>query len=173
MTRAPHKLGFSVAVAAMVGLMVAVVTSAELAALARPSGYEVRIAAATQNAERLRRLLAGDPTTGPFGWDAICRQTPDREVQQLRKDIAVQADAAKLTVGGLEVGPDYQEALGDTLSPLRVRLEAQGPYQGAVSLLAVLAQSRPTLFVDSVDLTSRTSSVTLKLSGRVYCSAGT
>jgi hypothetical protein len=165
-------LGISIAVTVLLGLSAGAFAVAELSAMAKPRDYDARVAAADEKAHRLQRVLRANAPNGPFGWDAICRQPPAREVQQLRKDITAQAEAAKLTLASLEVGPDYQASLGETLSPLRVRLEAEGGYEGALGLLAGLAEAKPSLFIDTLDLSSRTSSVSLKLSGRVYCSAG-
>ena len=173
MTVTPHRTGLSIATAVVLMGASAVFAAVEFAALAKPTHYSQRMAAATAQTESLRRQMGAATTGGRYGWDAICRQPVERAVLQARQDLNHQAELAKLGLNALEVGPDYQSALGQSLAPLRVRFEARGGYDGALALLAALAQSRPTLFIDSLDLSSQTSSVTLKLSGRVYCSAGT
>ncbi len=50
-------------------------------------------------------------------------------------------------------------------------LEVTDRYDVELGFLSRLAQSEPEVFADSLDLTSRTSAVALKLSGRVECQA--
>jgi hypothetical protein len=50
------------------------------------------------------------------------------------------------------------------------RFQASGSYESALMAMDQLAKRRPQVFADTVDLTSKTSSVTLVFSGRVFCS---
>lgn len=173
MSSAPQRTALSIASAAALATACAVAMSLLLTGLSSPPDFQQHIAALEQKIAGARQVLRPHLEGSGYGADAVCKKALGQEVQLLRKDVVAQADAAKLMVSGLDIAPDNQTSLGETLAPLRLKLQAEGSYEGALSLMAGLARERPMIFVDTVDLGSKTSSVTLKLSGRVYCSAGT
>lgn len=163
----------SIAYGAAVATMSAIAFALLLSALSTPQGYKERIATLQQKVEGVRRMLKPPAELAPYPADAVCAKGVSPTLDQLRKDIGGQAETAKLVLSQVELGPDEQARLGETLIPLQLKLQAQGSYESTIALLALLARHRPMVFADTVDLSSKTSSVTLKFSGRLFCSAGT
>ncbi len=60
--------------------------------------------------------------------------------------------------------------MGDRPTPVLFQLEATGRYDAALSLLKLLADGEPEIFADQMDIKSQTSTVWIKLTGRVLCS---
>ncbi len=141
-----------------------------LSQVARPPGVAARSAGIGRQiaeAERLGQTASG-PLVHPAG--AVCRQSPAAAAAALQQRLQSGASANGLTVASLVVVPGAgDEALGG-LTPITFTIEANGRYDAAVLLVAGLAKAQPEIFIDQADLKSQTSSVTLKLSGRLYCS---
>lgn len=151
-----------------VALACAVLTGGLATLLSKPTGFEDRIAvltARTDLAERMiQRGLGG--ATEPLG---ACISGPSGQIQALKDEIAADAQRLSLQSGPLETRlADLTEG---GVTPIGLKLEVRGSYQAAMSLLDTLSARRPMLFVDTVDLTSKSSSVTLTLQGRVFCVA--
>jgi hypothetical protein len=137
--------------------------------LARPDDFAARLAVVEQKMARVRELGAGAGRPDTFPADAACAQTA-RGAEDVRRQIAGLASQLNLEVSQLDVAPT-PPAGSSRLAPLQLRFEVDGPYAGAVDLVRRLETVRPMVFVDTVDLTSKTSSVTLAVSGRAFCSA--
>jgi len=165
--------GLSIALAAGMAVLFAASIGLSLAALAKPSETDARISVRQQKIRALEQVFQARTSPRLYPADAICRQRPDQAAAQLRTLITGQAQAAKLAVTAVEIGSDPQAPLGETLAPLRIQLTTQGAYDATLSLMATMARYRPMIFVDAVDLSSKTSSVSLKFSGHLYCAAET
>ncbi|MGR4866930.1 hypothetical protein [Caulobacter sp. LARHSG274] len=158
--------GLAVA-AALAGGLAAVVAAMGLSALARPVHRAERLAQLDQKVERiaqLQRATAGG-LTYPRG--AVCREGiargSDLVAQKLRAGLG-QAQMVRLAFEP-SVSVD-----GSGLVVIGFRFETLGSYEDAMGLLRGLDAAKPAIFADSVDLTSRTSAVSLRFSGRFYCS---
>ena len=161
-----HGTGLAVA-AAMIGGAVAVVAATGLAALARPADRAERLAQVERKLERLETLQRGAAGEGPtYPRGAICREGVGRGVGLVEQKVRAQLGQARLTT----IAFDPSTPVGDSLMAVGFRFETEGSYEDAMTLLRGLDAARPTLFVDSVDLVSKTSTVSLRLSGRFYCS---
>jgi type II secretion system (T2SS) protein M len=160
-----HGTGLAVA-AAMIGGAVAVVAATGLAALARPADRAERLAQVERKLDRLETLqrAAGEGPIYPRG--AICREGVGRGVGLVEQKVRAQLGQARLATIAFEPSTP----VGDSLMAVGFRFETEGSYEDAMTLLRGLDAARPTLFVDSVDLVSKTSTVSLRLSGRFYCS---
>jgi hypothetical protein len=156
-------IGIAAAAAVVAGLL--------LVGIGTPSGFQRRLAALDQRTEQLRRWTSVRPSAAHYPQGAVCAMGVAKAEDLLRAGISNQAQAGRLTMSALDVGVDRDAPLGQTLAPLRVRFQVQGSYQGLVELMDRLSQTRPLLFVDNLDLISNTTSVTMKFSGRAYCSA--
>lgn len=147
----------AVAAAAVFGLM----------SLTKPAHFDERLATVRGQADLARRLTSKHRApTFPSG--AICSLSPPVEAERLRAELQSAAAASKLDQVDIQVNP--QRDADDGLAPLRVRLSASGPYESVLGVLQKLSAVRPVFFVDTVDLTSKTSFVALNLTGRVLCS---
>ena len=89
---------------------------------------------------------------------------------RLRDAVAAAASASGVGKPLVEVRPASPSAGENTLSAVTFRIEAEGGYEAALDLLARISDVRPVIFVDTVDLRSATSFVTISVSGRAYCS---
>lgn len=172
MTTPKRPLAISMAYAAAVATAFAIAMNLLASALSTPTRFRDRLTALQEKTDSLRRVLRPHAEPSPYPSNAVC-SSGGAEQQRLRNALTGQADATKMILSGLEIGPDDQAALGETLFPLRLRFQAQGSYEAALAMMQTLARERPVIFADAVDLTSKTSSVTLKFSGRIFCSAGT
>jgi hypothetical protein len=148
----------------------AVVTGVVLAQTAMPSNFAQRLAALDQKTEKIHRW-ALRPGAPDFPQGAVCTGGAVRGEAALRARIAAEAQASQLGLSTLEVRLDPDGRPERSLEPLDVTFEVKGTYQAGLDLMARLALVRPLIFAEAVDLTSNTSSVTLKVYGRAYCVA--
>jgi hypothetical protein len=148
----------------------AVVTGLVLTGLASPPDFARRVAALDGRADQIRRWTSVRPGASQYPQGAICNIGLGKAQDLLRADIGGQAQASGLALSTLEVGADRDAPLGQTLVPIRVRFQVQGAYAAVIGLMDRLSRTRPLLFADAVDLTSNTTSVTMKFSGRAFCS---
>lgn len=161
---APRDLG----VAAGLALSSALVMSMLLAAIASPKALTARVSALQGQSDEAARLLQRSRAPAGYPLDAVCSKSVDRQARDLRDALQGYAGALQLSVTGVEIEPVVARS---GLAPIRLRFQASGSYESAVRLLGALADQRPLIFADSVDMTSRTTSVTLVFTGRAYCSA--
>ncbi|MDR3511014.1 MAG: GspMb/PilO family protein [Caulobacteraceae bacterium] len=140
-----------------------------LAVIARPAHYSARLAAIGQQVDAADTLLR---TGGDAGYPlkALCSGAPDVAAAALRQRLQGAASATGVALSSVEADPGAADEARGGLYPIVLKLEANGRYDGVVSMLGSLAKGQPELFVDVVDLKSLTSAVDLKLSGRIYCS---
>jgi len=156
--------------AAACGLAGALACGAVLSWLSRPADASARMAALEERVTSVEQAARGK--RAKFDVDAVCQRTTAEEAKLLRTAIDGAASRLGLQVGALEVGAEPPNSGGaGALTPVGLRLAVSGSYEGAIQLLDQLGQGGPEVFVDTIDLTSNTSSVELKLVGRVYCAA--
>lgn len=158
--------GLAVA-AAIVGGAMAIVAATGLSALARPADRAARLAELERKLDRIETLQRGAADGGPtYPRGAICREGVGRGADLVEQKLRAQLGQAKLTTIAFEPSTP----VGESLLAVDFRFETMGSYEDAVGLLRGLDATRPTLFVDTVDLVSKTSAVSLRLSGHFYCS---
>lgn len=160
----------TLAVAGAVGLAGALVFALLAASLARPEGYAERVAALDQKVaeiERLARKARGDRSTRA---GQICVGPASAQADALRSQIQDNAGQLQLDLTVVEVAASGDGG-ANALETLRVRFEAAGSYEAAFGLLERLQRLQPQIFADTVDVTSKTTSVTLSFTGRAFCSA--
>lgn len=131
---------------------------------------KARFAAVEAKASEAERLFRPGRAEVRRGLDAVCTRAPQDEAADLRASLASSAAQGQMEMGVIDARPEAAEE-GARLTPVRLRFEATGSYEAAVLLLDMLGRRRPEIFVDAVDLTAKTSNVTLTFSGRVFCSA--
>ncbi len=143
---------------------------AGLSALASPNALKQRLAAlelATIRTEQAPRA-GGDPST--YMAHALCRERPEAAGQALQARLASAAAAADMATPKIVLTPPDVTWTGGRPAPILFQLETSGRYDAALSMLKALAGSEPEIFADQMDVTSQTSTVSIKLSGRVLCS---
>ncbi|HUO23361.1 MAG TPA: GspMb/PilO family protein [Caulobacteraceae bacterium] len=136
--------------------------------IAQPSDLTQRMARIDQQTALAETVLTGERAHGYLA-GAVCqdaRTAPDL-VRQRLKSAAVAKGLALANVSAAPGAPN--EAIGG-LEPISLAFEASGPYDAVIGLLGALAQAQPQVFADTVDLKSQVSSVSLKFTGRLFCS---
>lgn len=156
------------ALAAVAGAAAALAFGLGLTAISRPANLAERLDGLETKADEAGRILRArrDLDVSP---DAVCTRDPGEQAAALRTLLSQVTAQQNLEVGSMEVSPDAPERSG--MVPVRVRFEVTGGYDASLTALEALSRARPQIFVDAVDLASKTSSVTLTFTGRVFCAA--
>jgi hypothetical protein len=165
----PSAFATSTAMAmAAVALASAVLAGVLVTVLSRPTDFTDRLAVLTSRTELAERMTQRNRggAEEPLG---TCAAGPAAQIQALKDEIAASATRLSLQSGPVEARVADLTEKGVT--PIGLKLEVSGSYQSAMSLLDTLSARRPILFVDTIDLVSKTSNVTLSLQGRVFCVA--
>jgi len=158
--------GLAVA-AAIIGGAAAMATASGLSALARPDDRSARLAQVEQKLDRLEALERGAAGAGAsFPRGAVCREGVGRGTMLVEQKVRAGLGQAKLQA--ITFAPSVP--VGESLMAVAFRFETIGPYEDVTALLRDLDQARPVLFADTVELTSKTSAVSLQFSGHFYCS---
>jgi hypothetical protein len=157
-------------VVATIAVVCGLLAYGALSALSRPSGLQTRLAAITRQTDEIERLKARlkGPSSYPAG--AVCQTQTEPAIEALRQRIDLAASAAGVTVSGVSAAAQAPDEALAGLQPILVSLEANGPYRSVVGLLQTLSRSTPSLFIDTLDLKSDAAVVSLKFSGRLFCS---
>ena len=162
----PSGPGLAVA-AAIIGGAVAIVTATGLSALARPANRAARLAELDRKLDRIETLQRGaTDSRASYPRGAVCREGVGRGAEVVEQKVRAQLGQAKLAAIAFEPSTP----VGESLLAVNFRFETVGSYEDATTLLRGLDAARPTLFVDTVDLVSKTSAVSLRFSGHFYCS---
>jgi len=156
-------IGVATASALAMGLVLAGVSS--------PPDFRTRLTALETQVQQTRTLMRPLPAEGLYPADAICRGDANAAVKALRDNLSAFAAQAGLSLDTLDIRPEPVAGEPGLLTPVRLRFTATGSYESVVMLLAALSRLRPDVFADGVDLTSKTSNVTLSFSGRAFCAA--
>lgn len=166
----PELVYRDLAIAAGLGLMATLAAAFILASVASPKDFNARLAKVDADLDSAARAARPSRTAPGFAPDAICTGGVANAQQALITSLTGQASQSKLTLSGVDITP-ASPMEGAKLTAVSVRFVAAGPYEGVMSLLDQLSRSRPILFVDSMDLVTRDSSVALTFSGRLFCAA--
>lgn len=153
---------------AAVAGVIALIAVAGLAALAKPAGFEARREAVMATAEDAARTM-GRRAPAPLPAGAVC-DGGEAASADLQGKLAQAARAAQLTDVQVTVTAQPAETATPRMRALAVTLEGVGAYEAALAAVQQLGGVRPLVFIDSVDLVSKTSSVGLSVSGRAFCS---
>ena len=150
--------------------LVAVIFFFGLSSLARPRGLQAGLAQASRQVDDAESKLQspGDPYAYPA--KALCRDQPELAAAALKDRLAAAASVSGANLSGLTTAPGVEDEAEAGLAPVTVQFQADGRYDAVIGLLSLLNRSQPAIFVDAIDLKSQTSSVSLKFSGRIYCS---
>lgn len=151
---------------AAIAAVCALAAGVALTVLGRPAHLEDRLGAIEQRADQTAQLLRPRQDLGAAP-EAVCSGDLVRQVAVLRTAVSDLGREQDLELSGLDIAPEAPGRSG--LTPVRIRFEASGGYEAALTLLDRLGRIQPQVFADTVDLVSQTSSVDLTFSGRVFC----
>jgi len=165
--RTPPSLGDTM-VGVGVALAGALVVGLALSSFGKAPDFNTRVTTLEADTVRAQGLLAGSGKDAPAPPDALCRQPSAEAARRLHDSLAASAARVGVPTDLLDVRP---EGRGDPNAPepLRIRINGTGSYEGVIGLVAEMARARPQVFVDSLDLTPKTSNVSLSFSGRAFC----
>ena len=141
-----------------------------LVLIARPAGLERRLAVVAQQADDADRLKARSGGPSPYSVGAVCEGGADAGAAALRQRINLTASKTGVVIEDVSANPQTPDDANRGLQPVTVTIKASGQYAAVVGLLQTLAKSTPSVFVDTLDLKSGVGAVSLKLSGRLFCS---
>jgi hypothetical protein len=158
-----------IATASGLAVVVAAAAAAGLSAVAKPSDYAERLAAVERSTDEATALLRQRRAGQAFGKGAVCIGDPATAAERLRYELTGAASSARLEHPTVTVMA--RPASGRVIAPMEIRLEAAGGYDAALTAIDRMSNVRPVIFIDSVDIVSKTSFVTLAITGRAYCSA--
>jgi hypothetical protein len=162
-TRAPSTFDISAAVAGAIAC--ALLVTLGLRAAATPTDARERLVALNGQVDEAARLL-GQPSPGG-AIDATCGGA-DSGISRVRSALTAVANKAGVSQATIDVRAAPADG---NVTPLIVHFEATGDYSGVIHALSDMTVIKPTLLVDTVDITAHTSTATLSLTGRSFCSA--
>lgn len=139
-----------------------------LANLSKPTAFETRLAKVAGDVDRTQRLAQAGGSANSHRPRAVCPGPGADNLEAVRS--AFFAAAARAGVSSPAVSlTSLDEGEHAALAPVRVSLQASGGYDAVLGMLGQFERLEPEVFVDVLELKSKTSSVDLKLSGKVYC----
>ncbi len=161
----------TVCVAVLAGLAAVWAGFSGLSLLATPAHLKARLGAIETTAGRIDAAPreSGDPSA--YAPHALCRASPQEAADALKTALAGSAATAGLAGAKIAVTPPDSAEAGGRPTPVLFELDAAGRYDSVLALLRLLDQAEPEVFADTLDLKSQTSTVSLKLTGRVLCQA--
>lgn len=164
------RLGPSAAhfVAALIAVTAAGGAWLVLRAVSTPYDFETRLAALDGSLRRSEAVAAYRSHPAGYGPGAVCAGLEDQNMAELKTLLTSLAAARKVSLSSLAVSPEEADGAGG-LTSVRLNLEAAGSYEATVGWLDDLAQAKPQVFVDHLDIASQNFNVSVTLSGRVYC----
>ena len=157
-----------IALATLAGVAVAVGAYASLATISTPSHLGKRMDALEAEIESTQTAFSRPRDPSHYLPDPICRVGPSSAGEQVRAELTAAARQSGLAVPAITLASSRDD-LSSEVFPVMFTLDVTDRYDLVLSFLNRLAQSEPEVFADSVDLTSKTSAVSLKLTGRVEC----
>jgi hypothetical protein len=157
-----------IAGAALVAVIAAVGAGLALSHIAKPPGFEARLAAVSKTIDRAQALSRPGVSRSAHGAHAVCPGPGADNLDAIRGTLIAAATRAGLPQAEISLA-----ALGggdnDMIAPVRVSLRSEGSYSAVLNLLGQLDTAQPELFADSLDLKPKTTAVDLRLSGKVFC----
>lgn len=155
-------------VATLIAAISALVFCWSLAAIARPTDLKARVAALEVQAERTQTLLRRRGGNADYPAGSVCPGLTETQLEPIRKQLGMAITGSNLSLGKISVARSSTPSL-EAITPIDVSFETNGAYEATLLMLDNLSRQTPLLYVDTVDLRSRTGSVNLQLSGRIYC----
>ncbi len=142
---------------------------AVLWSMARPPHMRARLdrleAAIQQVQSRARQPMTGSVYLA----HALCRSPPATAAELVRTELVRAAVGARLNSAQVILAPTTMADASERTFPVLFTVQATDRYDLVLGFLQKLAAAEPQVFADTIDLASRTSAVSLKLTGRVVC----
>ena len=160
----------AVAGAVLLGLLLAIGGYWALSALSTPQHFGSRLADAEARITRAQSLANQPHDASVYLRHALCRGSPDQVADMVRMEVARAAEQARVTAPQVVVTPVDAQGGEAGAYPVMFTVETMDRYDLVLAFLGRLSQAEPQVFADTLDLTSKTSAVSLKLTGRVLCS---
>lgn len=157
-----------IAMTTVLGVAAALGGFAALSALSTPSRLRGRVEALEASIERTQGILSRPRDPAHYLSAPLCHARAAEAGNIVRQEISAAAKASGLAAPTVTMSPNVEDLASQTF-PVMFTVDVTDRYDLVLGFLGRLAQSEPEVFADSLDLTSKTSAVSLKLTGRVEC----
>jgi hypothetical protein len=117
-----------------------------------------------------KRLEGGLRYAASYPTGAVCHTDADTAVAALRQKLAAFRGSEGAVLVNVVANPLAPDQANRGLQPIAISLEMNASYASVTGLLDKLSQATPMVFVDTLDLKPSGDVVSLKLSGRLFCS---
>jgi hypothetical protein len=146
----------------------ALIVGVGLSHFSAPDDFEERSSNIEQKIDQAATLLKQQRNIAARDAGSICHTDADEAVQVLRERVSTALSQNRLEAQQLNVAARPRRS-GSKLAPIELRFIASGAYSDVLQTLNTLAQQQPEIFVDTADMTPKTSTVTIEFSGAVFC----
>lgn len=139
-----------------------------LSMIATPGDLSERASNVSTRADALQHDFGSARSPQPADLRRVCFTPVERAKYDLQSAIANAAGPQGVTISDFRASADPTIVSG-AIQPVVFHFAATGPYDGVVGILRRLAANKSEVFVDSADLVSNTTNVTLSFTGRLFC----
>jgi hypothetical protein len=157
-----------IGMATVLGVAMAVGTLAMLSVASKPSRLDARMDVLEANIARTQVALARPGIRSHYLPDPICHTSAASAGDLVRAELGQAAQESGLAKPTITFAANADDLTSEPF-PVMFTVEVTDRYDLVLGFLDRLAQREPEVFADSLDLTSKTSAVSLKLVGRVEC----
>lgn len=155
----------------LLGLIAATGAYAGLAAYGQPENFNNRVANLEDRVTEIRRLSRAPAAARAYRAGALCVGADPEALSAISSDLQSRASGLGLTLVSLALTPATPRQGG--VDRVDLQVEVTGPYPAVTGMLGSFAAQTPRMFVDRLDLTDRTTTVSLRFTGHFYCSTAT
>jgi len=155
------------------GVLCAIVAGTGLSMLSKPADFDARMAvieARTREAELLAKAVTGSDRK--FAAGAVCPELSDVQLDLFKQSLSTMAAQTGVALSSVTLLPAEPSGASEALTPVGISLGGSGAYQPVLQFLDLAAKSHPDIFVDELDLSFQNFTVTLSMTGKVYCWTG-
>lgn len=139
--------------------------------LSKPAEYASRVAEVTHRLDRAEALASVAAIDGTHSPHAVCPSPSGDSLGAVKTTFLAAASGSGLASPVITLSP-LDAGENAPLAPVRVSMQATGSNEAIMGLLGQLERGAPELFVDRLDLRSKSSAVDFVLTGKVYCWLG-
>ena len=140
-----------------------------LSLMARPSHAAARLAEVARQADAVDRITKRSASSA-FPAGAVCDNGAEAGAAAVHQVLTTLAAQSSVAVADFQAQPQTPDEANGGLQPVRLAIAGSGASAAVQTLLQGLSKSSPAIFVDTLDLRPVDGGVSLKLSGRIFCS---
>lgn len=172
MSRSPDIDTFAITGAVFTGLVAALATYWILSALSTPPRLKARMDLIETGIGQVEASARRPSISNVYLHHALCHGPSSAAQEVVRTELSNAASEAGLSGAQIALTPASEADMSQRAYPVLFDVEATDRYDLVLGYLQRLASAEPQIFADTIDLTSKTSAVSLKITGRVLCEPG-